>query len=122
MLKGRGSPGSRLQVQTLRMLEQAGQCLAFLGCVEACSMGKWILGTLLLLQTNRTNHPPSLKLPLIAVLGLGGSSSTFSSLSWDMLPWPQSEIETEMVKCEVLQGGCGKAPRPSRLRTGRCRC
>lgn len=46
----------------------------FGGYVEACSMGKSILGTLLLLFWSQINDPLSLKWPLGTILGLGGSS------------------------------------------------
>lgn len=87
---GRGSPGSGLRVWRRRMLEQKGETLGFFfGCGEACSMGKLILGTLLLLLSSQTHHPPSLELPLPAILGLAEAlSAAFSSLSWDTLPWP----------------------------------
>lgn len=107
-------------------MEDAGAGRAmfgFLGCAEACAMGKWTLGTLLLLLGSRLNHPPSVELPLVAVLGLGGSSFfcfLFPFLGHAALV-TSSEIETGTVKCVVLQGGCSKAPGPSRLRTGKPR-
>lgn len=96
--------------------------MAFLGSLEACSNG----------EINMRDS--------IAVAFISDGSSSFSKITPDSCPgaWRQLflllslpllgtcclghfEIETETVKCEVLQGGCSKAPRPSQLRTGKLR-